>query len=108
MFVHTGQSYTSFAACNNPHKTPNACCQARGAPPSPLHGPNQWPRLLPEFDAALRRHVRSCLGLGQALMRGAPPTVRLAVKCRLSGLDAMQGQLLGRIVQRHVPCRVGG
>ncbi|KAK9822807.1 hypothetical protein WJX81_000986 [Elliptochloris bilobata] len=45
-------------------------CEARGDPPSPLHGPNQWPRQLPEFDASLRRHVRSCLHLGQALMRG--------------------------------------
>jgi len=45
--------------------------QARGDPYSPLHGGNQWPSQLPAFEAALRRHVASCLRLGQALMRGA-------------------------------------
>ena len=48
-----------------------ACArQARGDPPSPVHGRNQWPRQLPDFDAALRKHIASCLTLGQALMRG--------------------------------------
>ena len=72
----------------------SACCQARGDTPSPLHGPNQWPRQLPEFDAALRKHIRSCLGLGQALMRGAPPPVRWKKwSFWFLGLDALHGEL---------------
>ena len=40
---------------------------------SPVHGINPWPTQHPEFEASLRQYVQSCLGVGQAIMRGEPP-----------------------------------
>ncbi|EIE18553.1 Clavaminate synthase-like protein, partial [Coccomyxa subellipsoidea C-169] len=37
---------------------------------SPVHGMNPWPTQHPAFDASLRQYVQSCLGVGQAIMRG--------------------------------------
>lgn len=39
-------------------------------PSSRIHGPNQWPSQLPEFEATTRAYVQRMLGLGHALMRG--------------------------------------
>lgn len=38
---------------------------------SPVHGMNLWPVQRPAFEASLRQYVESCLGVGQAIMRGA-------------------------------------
>jgi isopenicillin N synthase-like dioxygenase len=37
---------------------------------SPIHGPNQWPTQLPEFDRSLRLYIDHMLDLGAAVMRG--------------------------------------
>lgn len=39
-------------------------------PSSRIHGPNQWPSQLPEFEATARAYVQRMLRLGHALMRG--------------------------------------
>lgn len=35
-----------------------------------MHGMNRWPVQRPDFDASLRQYIHSCLGVGQAIMRG--------------------------------------
>lgn len=71
-YSSTAQQYVCIGLCSCIGQCLCTACaqQARGDPPSPVHGPNQWPRQLPDFDAALRKHIASCLTLGQALMRG--------------------------------------
>jgi hypothetical protein len=53
--------------------------QAAGARPSPIHGPNQWPTAVPEFDAALRRYISEMTLLGSHLMRGIALALGLQV-----------------------------
>jgi hypothetical protein len=55
------------------------CRQAAGARHSPIHGPNQWPSQVPQFDAALRQYIHEMTGLGAALMRGIAMALGLQV-----------------------------
>jgi hypothetical protein len=52
--------------------------QADLQPSSRIHGPNQWPSQLPEFEATTREYVQRMLPLGHALMRGETSRCRRA------------------------------
>lgn len=44
--------------------------QTSAIQPSPIHGLNQWPHQLPEFDSILRRYIDGMRHLGSAIMGG--------------------------------------
>ncbi|KIY99545.1 hypothetical protein MNEG_8416 [Monoraphidium neglectum] len=81
--------------------------QARGLPPSPIHGPNLWPSQSPAFEAALRSYINGCLTLGSALLRGIALGLGLPESAFGGGLAAPERSYwVARVI--HYPPLVQG